>query len=454
MTTNTELSRRDFDALRTLIFDLSGISLSDAKQALVAGRIRPRMRALGLESFHEYVELVSSRNGSSEHEELVSCITTNKTSFFRESHHFDFLREQIIAHRGPRKLRLWSAACSTGEEPWSIAMTVADAVGSLAGWDIKILASDLDRKVLATAERAVYSEESLAEIPAALRAKYWEGNRVGPALRSLVTFRPMNLVAPQTWSFRAKFDVIFCRNVAIYFDRETQETLFSSLASVLAPHGHLMSGHSENLHWLSHVLRPAGNTIHVHANTPKASPTEVTREVAIQVGGIHASAKDIRIRTTLGSCVAVCLFDPVARVGGMNHFLLPDGQSGVRGPTNFGVHAMEVLVNSVLKLGGQRARLQAKVFGGADLGTSTRVSVGHRNSEFAISYLAEESIPVVAQKLGGSTGMMVAFDTASGRALVKSLERSPTLSREESDYVESLRAKNKTEVEDIVFFGN
>ncbi|MDB4942177.1 MAG: Chemotaxis protein methyltransferase CheR [Labilithrix sp.] len=548
---NLSLEPAEFDALRTVIRDVAGIQLGSNKQQLVLGRLAPRLRALGLSTFTEYLRHLERDRSGAEIRELVNCITTNKTSFFREPHHFELLRTKIVPEliaraqtTGNKRIRIWSAGCSTGQEPWSIAMTLADALGSLAGWDIRILASDLDTNVLETAERATYDDLAVGEIPLPLRRKYLEvapngESRVVRPLRDLVTFRRLNLVEPSTWTIRTRFDVVFCRNVAIYFDRDTQETVFRGLAAHLEPTGYLMSGHSENLHWLSSVLRAVGSTVHVLAGVPSAasSPSDAPgrslappgrsmappvmslrpgavasnpliitrppatrsfsvvpgarslgpaaravmkvgtlpdpavqvrlsapplalasiapggqREVAIQVGGIHASAKGALIRTTLGSCVAACVFDPEARIGGMNHFLLPEDRSGSRGPTNFGIHAMELLINSVMKLGGDRRRFVAKLFGGADQHGAT-ARVGQLNTDFAKQYLEDEGIPIVAEKLGGISAMSIVFDTTTGKVLVKLLERTQELANAERVHRAALAAQVRPVEDDIVFFG-
>ena len=503
-----ELTLAEFEALRKVIRAVTGIAMSDQKRDLVAGRLAPRLRALSLSTFSDYLRFLSADTTGAETNELVNRITTNKSSFFREPHHFEVLRTRIVpdliaraaAPGGEKRIRIWSAACSNGQEPWSLAMTIADALGSLAGWDIRILASDLDTNVLANAERATYDEIATDDIPVALRAKYLEPagkgeSRIIAPLRSLVTFRRLNLVEPATWNVRTRFDAIFCRNVAIYFDRPTQEVVFRGLAALLEPTGYLMSGHSENLHWLSSVLRPVGNTVHVLESAtatrplvidaspmsmqPRTSvvaaprptslaspprqpasglrrsmPADGKRDVAIQVGGIHASARGAIVRTTLGSCVAACLFDPDAGIGGMNHFLLPEDKSGIRGPTNFGVHAMEVLINSIMKLGGDRRRFVAKLFGGADQQIASTMTVGRKNSEFAMRFLEEEGIPIVGQKIGGTTAMMIVFDTATGKAQVKTLERSQEVATAERSHIASLAKQAETIPDDITFFGS
>jgi chemotaxis protein methyltransferase CheR len=207
---------------------------------------------------------------------MINCITTNKTSFFRESHHFDLLRNlllhplQLRAAAGqPRRLRIWSAACSTGQEPYSIAIVIRDTITSPAAWDIKILASDIDTDVLARAERGIYETEDLDAMPPALRSRHFlRGTKdcaglvsVKPELRRLVHFRRVNFVDP-SWPVRGKFDAIFCRNVLIYFDRPTQYRLLSRLAGFLKPEGFLFVGHSENLHWFRDLLIPVDNSVY------------------------------------------------------------------------------------------------------------------------------------------------------------------------------------------------
>ncbi len=477
----TQLLPHEFEGLRRVIRQVAGIHLRETKKPLVAGRLQRRLRELGLESFSEYLRLVEDSANGDERKELINCITTNKTSFFREPHHFDFLRGKVIpeiverVRAGmPRRIRIWSAGCSTGQEPWTIAMTVADALGSLAGWDVRILASDLDTNVLETAERAVYDDEELASVPAPLRDRWFEsfagGHRVKGPLRTLVTFRRINLVEFSSWKIRTHFDVIFCRNVAIYFDRPTQEALFDGLASLLEPTGYLLSGHSENLHGLSHVLRPLGNTVHVPLaqpsgalrrpqpapavqarNTPLSTSTP---EIALQVGGVQASATGARLRTTLGSCIAVCLHDREARVGGMNHFLLPHDRTGSRGPSSFGVHAMEMLINAMMKLGGERHRFVAKVFGASEqFGSGSQHHVAKKNADFVLRFLAEEGIPVVAQKLGGRAALSVVFETAEGRAFVRTFDRAPDVVEAERRHLAALSSRRRAFDDDITFFG-
>ena len=271
------LNDREFRDLRKLILEATGICLKDSKRMLVQARLAKRLRSLGFASYGAYFDYVTAQpaNGD-ERVELVNSITTNKTDFFRENHHFEFLARHVIcqaqerpASGGLRRLRLWSAGCSSGEEPYSMAITILEKLGSSAGWDIKILASDIDTDVLAKADAGVYDGERLSAIPEATVRKYFRrhaeggGERfaVNDHLKALIRFRRINF-ADAAWPVRTRFDAIFCRNVVIYFDRATQERLIERLATYLEPSGYLIMGHSENLYWVNHLLVPMGNTIY------------------------------------------------------------------------------------------------------------------------------------------------------------------------------------------------
>lgn len=253
-----------FRRVSRLMYRISGVNLTDGKQELVRARIAKRMRVLGQESITEYVDLVEGPGGADELAHMVDVLTTNKTSFFREEPHFDFLASTVIpgwiASGGP--LRIWSAGCSSGEEPYSLAMLLLDRVPDLARRDVRILATDLSRPVLAKAQAAVYDEPLLDSVPRAMRERYTvakPGLPGGPPLRemirevrSLVSFAQLNLMGH--WPMRGPFDVILCRNVMIYFDRETRQRLVERFAGLLRDGAHLMVGHSESLNGLAHRL--------------------------------------------------------------------------------------------------------------------------------------------------------------------------------------------------------
>jgi chemotaxis protein methyltransferase CheR len=246
----------DFRKIANLVMQTTGIVVSDRKRAFISGRLGRRLRTLGMSSFSEYCRLLESSDGDSERLMLVNAITTNHTAFFREPHHFDILVKNLLptiaAAQGSRngRLRIWSAGCSTGEEPHTLAMVLCEHRALLPGWDIKILATDLDTNVVAHATAGVYDADRLKTIPTALLKKYVEVQPDGSgvmddAVRSLISFAPLNLL--EAWPMKGPFDIIFCRNVVIYFDKPTQRRLFDRQAELLKPDGWLIVGHSESL---------------------------------------------------------------------------------------------------------------------------------------------------------------------------------------------------------------
>jgi chemotaxis protein methyltransferase CheR len=280
------LSDREFELFRDLVHAATGIALGPQKRCLVATRLGPRLRALGLPSFTAYHRHLQTADPAGEElGRLINAITTNKTDFFREPHHFTHLARrwvpEVRARLGPgaRRLRIWSAGCSTGEEPYTIAMVLLEALGSALGWDLRILASDLDSDVLARAEAGLYTAEQVRGVPAALRQRFFRpepgprGQRlsVRPELRALITFRRINLLQ-DPWPIRTRFDVIFCRNVLIYFDRPTQDRVVARFLQHLGAEGLLVLGHSETLHPLPAGLRHLGQTIYQWAPGDDASP--------------------------------------------------------------------------------------------------------------------------------------------------------------------------------------
>lgn len=249
---------QDFKRIAEILYGMAGISLPDTKATLVYSRLAKRLRALGLRSFKEYCAFVTSEQGHDESQEMLRALTTNVTRFFREPHHFDDLRANILEPiadqvRAGRRLRLWSAASSSGQEPYSMAFTVLSVWPNAAELDIRILGTDIDTNVLATGRAAVYDEHLLEGVSQSMRGQYFERDpsdrrawRVCEAARSLVAFRELNLNG-SSWPMKGPFDAIFCRNVVIYFDEPTQERVWSRFAPLLAPGGKLYVGHSERV---------------------------------------------------------------------------------------------------------------------------------------------------------------------------------------------------------------
>lgn len=268
----SDFTDADFDCIRQLVSKHTGISLSDKKRHLVYGRLRKRLKALGLRQFRDYCELLSSGN-TSEVEQFINSMTTNLTSFFREGHHFDYIANKLVPtlmenNRTHGRIRLMSAGCSTGEEPYSLAMTLCEAIEDIDNYDVRILATDLDSNVLQTAANGIYPLKNIEGLDKQrihrwfLRGKKQQnGNvRVSPVLRKMVTFKQLNLM--QAWPMNGPFDIIFCRNVVIYFDKPTQRVLFERFANLMQPGAHLFIGHSENIHNMPDRFRLIGKSIY------------------------------------------------------------------------------------------------------------------------------------------------------------------------------------------------
>ncbi|OQX19210.1 MAG: hypothetical protein BWK80_37180 [Desulfobacteraceae bacterium IS3] len=261
---SAELSEEQFKKISRLVYRLCGIHLKDGKQALVKARLMKRLRVLHLSSFEAYLSYIEKEKG--ELGFLIDVITTNKTNFFREPEHFNFLRDEVLPEMTGRRLRFWTAACSSGEESFSLAILLNEKLPDKAFKDVKILATDISTKMLEKARRAVYAEDEIRMIPQPLLQKYFVKVHEGPPrayqlkddVRSMVRLARLNLM--ESWPMKGLFNVIFCRNVMIYFDKPTQQRLINRLWDFLEPGGWLFVGHSEGLSAISHnfrYIRPA-----------------------------------------------------------------------------------------------------------------------------------------------------------------------------------------------------
>jgi chemotaxis protein methyltransferase CheR len=274
------MSDADFSAFADLIHAKTGIVINEAKRSMLVSRLSRRLRDLGLPDFQSYRDLLESRAGAAEHGAFISAITTNVTSFFREPGHFEALAAMVPdfvtrAERGER-IRLWSAGCSSGEEPYSIAITLKENWPTLAGADLRILATDIDPGMVSAARKGVYSAQQVGDSPPAMlrqnltRAAHGDGYFVDPALKRQLRFEELNLLGP--WPFNGAFDVIFCRNVVIYFDAPTRMALWRRFAERLKPGGTLFVGHSERVDaGLESLLEPSGVTQYRRTTRPVAS---------------------------------------------------------------------------------------------------------------------------------------------------------------------------------------
>ncbi|HVX80993.1 MAG: CheR family methyltransferase [Devosia sp.] len=275
------LTDREFERVKQRVYRAAGISLSDVKRTLVVSRLYKLVRARGLPSFDAYLDFLERAGTPEDAQDFVNALTTNLTRFYREDHHFEHLAQHVgalIANpprrgaAGRPRLRIWSAGCSTGQEPYTIALCLLAAYPELKRWDFRILATDIDTNVLGRAASGIYPGAEIADL-APERAAPFErlasGEvRVPAAARELIAFKPLNLI--EAWPVKGPFDAIFCRNVAIYFDKPTQAQVFGRFRGVLAPDGFLYIGHSENLGAGAAEFRLVGKTIYQPRPAQKA----------------------------------------------------------------------------------------------------------------------------------------------------------------------------------------
>ena len=267
----TELNEKDFNLFREVIYRESGINLSPMKKALVQSRLMRRMRELQIRDFNEYYEYLNE-NYDDERIHLINCITTNKTDFFREAGHFDYMKNEVLPRyvkENRKSIRIWSAGCSTGEEPYTIAISLLEFFKDKTLPDIKILATDIDTKVLETAMEGTYKEETVKVVDREVLRRYalkGVGKNAGyyrmkDSVKKMIYFKRLNLLA-DTFPLKNKFDIIFCRNVVIYFDRNSQVKLFKQFYNYLNNDGYLFIGHSETLTSVSNLFQFRGRSVY------------------------------------------------------------------------------------------------------------------------------------------------------------------------------------------------
>jgi chemotaxis protein methyltransferase CheR len=260
------MAEGDFSRLSQFIYQVCGIKITPAKKVMIESRLSSRLRKLGMQKFREYIDyLFSDRGMEEELVTMIDIVTTNKTDFFREPAHFDYLREKAVPaliqqHEAGirRKLRVWSAGCSTGEEPYTLAMVLREFGDYCRGFDFEIMATDISTRVLQTAALAIYDEEKVVPVPPQMKKKYLlrgKGDRQGrvriiPELRETISFRRLNFME-EDFGIKERMDIIFCRNVIIYFDRVTQEKLLRRFCEHLVPGGYVFMGHSETLNGMN-----------------------------------------------------------------------------------------------------------------------------------------------------------------------------------------------------------
>ncbi len=275
---NLTLSQKEFQHLSDLVYDYCGINLHQGKRELVRARLNKLVRAGGFSDFSSYMDHVMADSSRRAFSKLIDAICTNLTSFFRESQHFDYLRQVFLPERlrtkskaGKRRLRAWSAGCSSGEEPYSIAMTLLESLDMPSHWDMAVLATDVSTRILEFARQGIYPKARVGQIPNALLSRYWQKQghgadqvyQAGSQLKDLIVFRHLNLM--EEWPVRTSLDFIFCRNVMIYFDKATQEKLVNRYWQCLDRGGLLFTGHSESLAGIEHSFKYVQPTIYMKA---------------------------------------------------------------------------------------------------------------------------------------------------------------------------------------------
>ncbi len=264
-----KFTQADFNRMRKILYDHAGIHLADHKRDMAYNRLIRRLRELGLHRFREYFEYLATNEA--EFSQFINAMTTNLTAFFREPHHFDYLQQTLLPQMqrsGQRRLRGWSAGCSVGEEPYSIVMALRDGGIDASQWDFRLLATDIDSRVLATAASGIYAAERIAMLPEDLRRRWFlrgTGDHAGQVrvraeVRDMISFRQLNLM--HDWPMKGPLDFIFFRNVMIYFDRQTQQRLLERMAVLLKPDGLLFVGHSESPYRLTDRFKLIGQTIY------------------------------------------------------------------------------------------------------------------------------------------------------------------------------------------------
>ncbi len=267
-----EFTDASFERIRQFVSEHTGIVLTEAKKNMVYGRLSKRIRKGRFDTFDEFCDALETGD-EDEQEFMINAITTNLTAFFREQHHFDFLVDTLVPqlieqNKHSKRLRIWSAGCSTGEEPYSIAITLQESLPDIEQWDVKILATDLDANVVAHGKKGVYREDRITGLPEEVIQRWFKRGkgdnegmvRVHPELQKMITFKRLNLL--HEWPMKGPFDLMFCRNVVIYFDKETQKVLFDRYADILIPEAHLFIGHSETLYKVSDRFESLGHTIY------------------------------------------------------------------------------------------------------------------------------------------------------------------------------------------------
>lgn len=424
-----------------------GIKMPHTKRTMLQARLQKRLWKLGMGSFDEYCDYLFSHEGmENELQHMINVVTTNKTEFFREPKHFEYLVERalpdIINRNGfKNRFMFWCAGCSTGEEAYSLAMVLNEFAEQNHEFRFLILATDISSKVLEHGKIGIYDEERTLSIPLPMRQKYLLRSkdkekqlvRVIPEIRAFVRLRRLNFM-DRNFGLRERMDVIFCRNVIIYFDRPTQEGVLDRICSYLYPGGYLFTGHSETLNGMNLPLIPVSHTVYKHTDRTTQGAKELPI-VYLKPGEFCVTDKPSVIRTVLGSCLAVTMYNPRLGISAMCHALLPEPDSlessadsieKSSNPYRYVNSVIPEMISRMKEYGIQSNEIEVKMFGGADMLTSQEERdlnhpVGRLNVKKALKLLEAEDLKVSITDVGGKLGRKLFFYTHTGDVLLKRL---------------------------------
>ncbi len=422
-----------------------GIKMPLSKKSMLQARLRKRLRFLGISTFEDYYDYVFSPDGV-QHElpHMIDVVTTNKTDFFREPQHFEYLQETILptflnedGSGDGRTFRVWCAACSTGEEPYTLALVLAEFAGQHPGFEYAILATDISTQVLEHARQGMYTREKTKSIPETLLKKYFlkgkeksEGLvRIVPELRKNMTFQRLNLNTGE-YRIRKNLDVVFCRNVIIYFDRPTQQALLERICEHVKPQGYVFMGHSEALTGLSLPLMPLGNTIYRRTTDAVSRPQMPV--VTLNPGELIVTEKPGIIRTVLGSCVAVTMYNRRRGIAAMCHAMLPEPGNDTPYTANYAenykyvTYVVPEMARKMRRHGLKNWEIEVKLFGGSDMITNdpeqkSSRPVGRLNIQAVKEMLHKEHLHLRTSDTGGIQGRKILFHTHTGEVYLKRL---------------------------------
>lgn len=437
------MSDRTFIRFSKFIHTEIGIKMPETKRTMLQARLQKRLWKLGISSFDEYCDYLFSHEGmENELAHMIDVVTTNKTEFFREPKHFEYLVQYALPNLIDRKglnerFMVWCAGCSTGEEPYSLAMVLRNFAEQNPRFRFLILATDISTRVLQDSKLGIYEEERIESIPKWMRKKYLLKSRekdkdlvrVIPEIRACVRFRRLNFM-DKNFGLREPMDIVFCRNVIIYFDRTTQEGVLQRICRYLNPGGYLFTGHSETLNGMDLPLIPVSHTVYQHTViTDHGTELPV---IYLKPAELCVLDRPAVVRTVLGSCLAITMYNRRLGVSAICHALLPyrdpkeNSQNNTLEKFKYLERVIPEMISKMRAYGIKLDEIEVKMFGGADMLTSQdkqvyKQPVGKLNIETAVKLLETEGLQIISSDVGGPRGRKIFFYTNNGEVLLKRL---------------------------------